>query len=633
MPDIELAEPPAAAAPLAPARGPIWLRNLLLAVVCLGGTAVLAGNLLQANRVGSWEEVRQALQVTPGGAGIAPREAHAARGLAPSSAAGGGEGAGRANQPREADATREAAGGPVAAGSPVREAPAESVIDVVRQLDAEFSAAWEEAALPVAPRADTLQIARRLALGLAGTVPSFEEIQTLERLTTDQAVSWYLERLLQDRRAHDYLAERFARAYVGTEQGPFLLFRRRRFVTWLSDRIAENLPYDQLARQLITGDGLWTSNPAVNFHTVTITEDQEGRPDPVRLAARTSRAFLGMRIDCLQCHDDQLGNVQLGTAAEPRDGTQRDFHQLAAFFAQTRISLLGLRDRPGERYQYQYLDQSEAQEVPAEVPFLPQLDKSPPAADARKRLADWLVHPQNRPFGRAVVNRVWALLFSRPLLDPIDDIPLFGDYPPGMELLVDDLTAHGYDLQRLIRIIASSRVFQLSSRAPFEILPEHETQWCVFPLTRLRPEQVAGTILQASALKTIDANTHILFQLQRALQERDFVERYGDIGEDEFEARAGTIPQRLLMMNGQLVKERTEPNPLLNASTRIAGLAPGDAEAVEAAYLCALCRPPSQRERDHFVKRLQGTRGADRSRAMEDLFWVLLNSTECLWNH
>ena len=89
----------------------------------------------------------------------------------------------------------------------------------------------------------------------------------------------------------------------------------------------------------------------------------------------------------------------------------------------------------------------------------------------REQLARWVTHPNNKPFARATVNRVWALMFGQPLVEPIDDIPLVGDaYPPGLQLLADDFVAHGYDLRRLIRLIAASEPFSATagpnSRSP-----------------------------------------------------------------------------------------------------------------------------------------------------------------------
>ena len=89
-----------------------------------------------------------------------------------------------------------------------------------------------------------------------------------------------------------------------------------------------------MVHDLVAAEGLWTDKPEVNFLTATF-DSNDSQPDPVRLAARTSRAFLGLRIDCLQCHSDFLGNVSLGDVDDPREGLQSDFHQLAAFFTST----------------------------------------------------------------------------------------------------------------------------------------------------------------------------------------------------------------------------------------------------------------------------------------------------------
>jgi hypothetical protein len=117
-----------------------------------------------------------------------------------------------------------------------------------------------------------------------------------------------------------------------------------------------------------------------------------------------------------------------------------------------------------------------------------------------------------------------------------------------------------------------------------------------------------------------------------------FVERYGDMGDDEFNARGGTIPQRLLMMNGELVKERTGENPLMNATSRIAMLTGKPEKQVEVAYLATLTRRPTDAELAHFVARLADTDGGGgdrrtRQEALEDLYWTLINSTEFSWNH
>src|SRR5262245_61355850 len=500
----------------------------------------------------------------------------------------------------------------------------------VDQLNADFREHWQSQGLEPAPRADDLTIARRLSLALVGTVPSLEEIRALEAVPKAARIGWWTSHLLQDRRFADYWAERLARIYVGNENGAFLVFRRRRFTLWLGDQLAQNTRYDQIVRELLSDEGIWTGEPATNFITATANPGTSNQPDPIRLAGRTARAFLGMRIDCLQCHDDKLGKILVGSADDIHSGTQSNFHELAAFFGSTELTLVGVSegDKP---YRYKYLGADHETPIRPEVPFGRELFDG--HGTRRAQLARWVTHPKNKSFARATVNRVWALLFSKPLVEPIDDIPLAGRYPPGLDLLADDFVASGYDLQRLITAIAASDVFQRDSRADFEITEKHENEWAVFPLSRLRPEQVSASVIQASSLKTIDGQAHVIMRIAMYGQTRQFVERYGDLGEDEFTDRGSTIPQRLLMMNGNLVKERTQPNPLISASTRIASLTNRPEKQVEAAYLTILTRRPSAEETQHFVTRFNDREERNRQQALEDLYWSLVNSTEFSWNH
>jgi hypothetical protein len=505
--------------------------------------------------------------------------------------------------------------------------------------------AIEQASLPSSDAADWKTICRRLSLALIGNGLSLEDIRVLEKVPEEDRVRWWTDYLLSDRRSADYLAERFTRATVGTNNGPFLLFRRRMYVDWIADQFEKNVPYDRIVRQLITATGSWTDSPQVNFLTATMDENDEKQPDVIRLAGRTSRAFLAQRIDCLQCHQDYLGNVQftesnnLGDSGETRDvvamrtGQQKDFHQLASFFAGTRMEnpFVGLRNMERD-YRVRYLDDSEERSVSPEVPYDEQL--LPEHGSPREKLAIWVTHPENKAFARAAVNRTWAILFGKPWFAEIDNIPLAGPFPPGFERVADDFIEHGYDWKRLIRVLSQIKAFQRDSRLrAFEPTEDHEALWAVFPLTQLRPEQVAASIHQAARLKTIDEDSSIFSKLELFGGVNDFTKAYGDQGDDEFRESAITIPQRLLVMNGAYTQERIENNPIMNASTRIAEQTKDDLIAVRAIYLSVLNREPSGSELNAFCEKLKTSGETGRSNAIEDIFWTLLNSTEFLWNH
>jgi Protein of unknown function (DUF1549)/Protein of unknown function (DUF1553) len=481
----------------------------------------------------------------------------------------------------------------------------------VKAVDVSFRDEWTRRGIEHAPRADDLTVARRLSLALTGSVPSLEEIRQFESHPAGSRLEGWTNHLLHDRRFADYFADRLSRATVGMEDGPLIAYRKRRYVAWLSDELLRNTSYGEIVRQMIAAQGLSTDRPAVNFIAASFDENKNA-PDPEKLAIRVSRAFLGLRIDCAQCHDHFL---------EP-SWKQTHFQSLAAFFGQTRHVVTHVLDNGEGEYQFEDRVHGGTHAILPAVPVLPEL--LPAEGTRRERLAVWVTDARNPYFARATVNRVWAMMIGRPLLKRIEAQTLDEPIPPALDILAADFAAHNHDLRRLILLIASTEVFRLDSAAPFEITDELDESWAVFPLSRLRPEQVIGNVIQAASVKTIDQRSHVFTRLMRYFNEKDFVKRYGDVDDDEFVRAQGTIPQRLLMMNGDLVDGKAKEE-LLNASTQIALFAPDDAAAVETAYLTVLTRRPTEPEVAHFTAKLAGTVGEERRRRLADLFWVLFN--------
>ena len=139
-------------------------------------------------------------------------------------------------------------------------------------------------------------------------------------------------------------------------------------------------------------------------------------------------------------------------------------------------------------------------------------------------------------------------------------------------------------------------------------------------------------LFQSASLTTIGPQSHWFARLIAYTGRNDFVRRYGDTGEDEFDARAGTIPQRLLLMNGEIVREQLKDGLLLGLIEHRRD-APDDRKAVETAYPLVLTRLPTPEESAHFAGRSAGTTGDERKQRLSDLCWTLLNTTEFSWNH
>jgi Protein of unknown function (DUF1549)/Protein of unknown function (DUF1553) len=515
---------------------------------------------------------------------------------------------------------------PSASDSPARRnqtaqpAPISDIDGTRVRVDAAFRDSWVRAGVQPTPAAGELTRMRRISLALTGSIPSLEEIRRFESEPVGKRLDPWFEELLRDRRTADYLSERLARALVGTEDGPFLIFRRRRFTTWLSDSILENRPYDQIVRDLIAENGLWTQQPATNFITVTTNPDTQ-RPDPEKLAVRVSRCFLGVRLDCAQCHDHPF-----------RDWKQTDFRGIAAFFGGVHANLRGIRDEENDYCPTDPATNKPGKLMAPAVPFRPEL--LPAGENQRIRLVGWLTDPRNPNLARATVNRMWALFFGRPLSDPVDDLPADHELPEALKILATDFAQSGYDLRRLLRLIAESAPFLRDSASESAEGPSdlQEAVWASFPMTPLQPGQAAESVYQCSALSTIGPDSSWFVRLGAFTGRNDFVKRYGDLGEDEFDAPGGTIPQRLLLMNGDLVGEKIKSD-LFTASSRIAAQAPDDRAAVEVAYLTILTRRPTPDETAYFAAKLAGTKGDERGERMTDLCWALLNCTEFSWNH
>ena len=520
----------------------------------------------------------------------------------------------------------------------------------VAALNAEFQRQWKLSGVKIAERADDLSILRRLSLSLFGTVPSLEDIRRFEADQQPHRIDRWVTGMLQDPRYSDYFAERLARSLVGVEGGPFIIFRRDRLTAWLAEQLRQDSSWSEMTKQLIAAEGLWTDSPSSNFITVARQDDETINVN--KLAGRSVRTFLGQRIDCAQCHDHPF---------DPQ-WKQHHFEGLAAFFCQTAVTVGGVTDRrTGEGDKavvYKVLDpgaeEDEARIVPEAVPF--HSEWLPSDGGLRHRLADWITHQENRRFERAIANRVWGYMFGKPLHDPVDDLPHPSDgEQDALDLMGQEFRRRGDRLSVLIRIIALSEPFQLSSESVASQESEYlaqEDAWSVFPLVRLRPEQVIGSLFQAGHVRTIDQNSNLVARLQKFGNVNDFMNEYGDMGDDELLQQVGTIPQALLRMNGRFSSELSKAE-LLTAAGQIIAFSPDDESIVENSYLACLARRPSDEERTCFLDLLQAASKATtatekldaapadsatspkptREQIVQDLFWILFNSPEFSWNH
>jgi hypothetical protein len=369
---------------------------------------------------------------------------------------------------------------------------------------------------------------------------------------------------------------------------------------WLREQFRANAPYDVLARDLLTAHGNpGQSEPVVYYYALGVK--------PEELAASSSQVFLGVQIRCAQCHDHPFTHWK-----------ENDFWGLAAFFGRLQAGASGLRDLRSGEVRHPKTNAV----VPPELPGDTEVEAAPNET-RREWLARWITSPENPYFARAVVNRVWAQLFGRGLVDPVDDL---GEHnPPSqpavLDLLAEDFVAHGCDVRRTFRILAGTQVYQRTSNAP----SQPAELFAVMPVRSLSAEQVYECLVRgAGRRESLEADSP-----RHAAALRDFLSQLDAPTRKATEFQAG-IPQALTMLNGPLVAELTDPQ----RGDLIAAVADSpfltEIGQIETLYLATLSRFPGEDERARLLDYVQAA--SDRTQALSDILWALINSSEFVLN-
>jgi hypothetical protein len=341
---------------------------------------------------------------------------------------------------------------------------------------------------------------------------------------------------------------------------------------------------------------------------------KQGKPE--NLAAGVSLVFLGVRLECAQCHDHPFARWK-------RD----QFWQFAAFFA-------GVPDLDGQTPRVQTPEMARAAAVKREltIPGTKKVVKAGlldgskpdwrPRTGTRDVLADWVTAPVNPYFARAIVNRVWARFFGVGLVEPIDELdadpaPEFGGV---LDELAGEFRAHGYDLKYLIRVITATRAYHLSSAGASGPAESAAPTFAVMPVRGLSAGQLFDSLVQATGAENPGARA-------------GFLERFASPDSRPTEAQT-TILQALTLMNGSYVDRATSPEtgPVLGAVASAPYL--DTAGRIETLYLAALTRRPRPDELSVLVKYVDGREGPEaRAKALADVFWAILNGPEFPLNH
>jgi hypothetical protein len=539
-------------------------------------------------------------------------------------------------------ATRTILGVPPASGVGSPETPA--------ALDGLLVDSWVKADVKISPPATDAEFLRRVSLDLIGRVPTLAETRAfLSDNTPDRR-----RRLVDGLLASPELAEHFADVYSE------LLWRREGGKrsqqvdrqdprSWLVAAFNENRPWDRIVSDLLTASGDVAENGAVAF----IAARARGGGGPEALAGATARIFLGLQIQCAQCHD------------HPYDTRwkQEDFYGLVGYFARTRVrreremmdmamgkpSFLVFEQRRGEARMRPPRSESEVVVAPKFLgrPLVGSADESRRATLARAVVESDL-------FAKAMVARTWAQLFGQGVVDPWDDLGAEHDrrHPALLLRLADDFRASGHDVKALLRKMVLSPAYARSSARPAGLPDDGGAALRAFAQARVRPlspEQLFRSLITATGADQMVRRRNqdrAERQIERALREYRFTFEDDEMADsDSFD---GSMPQALLLLNGEITNggSRAGEDGVLDTILRGSR---DPAQRLRDMYLAVYARPPSAQETAWLLGQLaeaagqqdgreEGRAGRRRAQpagraAYEDLFFSLLISSESVTNH
>lgn len=535
--------------------------------------------------------------------------------------------------------------------------------EVLSRVNATLASLWAERGVVPVERASDVQLLRRAYLDLAGRTPTVTEVR---QFLNNDDVDRYEQLVDQLIESPDHASQLAAvwRSFLIPEGVNLDAFGGRvSFEEWLAKRFGSGAPYDQIVRELLLAEGrLAQSGPLLFYSALKLDADQ--------LAARTSRAFLGMRLECAQCHDHPF---------EP--WTQEDFWSYAAFFAQisrpkgeleNASTVMQVRDVNRGEVMIPYTDEvvsprllgpDSTVNASLAVENLAEENLAGKESSGRRQvLSDWLTSRENPYFARATVNRLWAYFFGRGIVDPVDDFGVANEpvSPALLDTLASQLIESEFDLSRSIRTIVLSDAYRLGSGAVHDLessgpknsdlrnsdlengaLDESgldqqaEARLAVFAqmnVKTLTAEQLYDCIAVATMLDASgNAGDYSVYRFGNT-QRDAFLQTFAAPASSRSDYLAG-IPQALTLMNGSLIDNATSDA----SSGRVKSLqAPffSDTERIGVLFMATLSRPASADEQELLADLIPDNASWEqRSTALSDILWALLNSSEFTLNH
>ncbi|MCU0706957.1 MAG: DUF1549 and DUF1553 domain-containing protein [Pirellula sp.] len=517
-------------------------------------------------------------------------------------------------------------------------------------IDSAMEAAWADAEVRPSPVEDELKWCRRVYLDILGRIPSYEEMAAFAKDRSPDKRYQLVNRLLND---DEYIPEYahhwstlWTNILIGRNGGmeDRSLIHREGMQKYLRDSFAENKPYNSMVYELVTATGATKPgvegfNGATNFLAMKVNEE-EG----VQATAAVSRIFLGLQVQCTQCHNHPFNQWK-----------QQKFWEFNAFFRQSRalrrfesgtrdidyVELIN-EDFPGEgrhpeKAEIYYQTRNGMSKVAYPV-FIDgtSISKSGYVSQVNRREELAKLMMESEYLDKAIVNRMWAHFLGYGFTKPVDDLGPHSPVsnPELFEELARDFRDRSYDLKQLIVWITMSKPYQLSSKITKDNEIDDPTlgeqpKFSHFYTRQMSAEQ----LYQSLSVATQAGRRGNLEEQQRRREEwtRQFVVAFGTDEGDETTTFNGSIPQSLMMFNGELIRDAIslEPGSWLHQLSQNKA---SPQEKVQYLFLAGLGRKPRPEELS-IATQLMEARKRDVGGMLQDLWWAILNSNEFIFNH
>jgi hypothetical protein len=501
------------------------------------------------------------------------------------------------------------------------------VADVIDRHVESFLAA---AKLSPATIADDQEFLRRIYLDLAGRVPSAEQAAAfLDSIDQDKRAK-LIDELLDSPR----FGEQFGRTWrdwisppelPSDDNGGEQPYRQAHELgAWIGKKVAASEPWDRVAREILTVSGDIKTQPQVIFYALA---GQGGKSSPDGTARAVGSLFMGVQLQCAQCHDDPY-----------RDWSQQEHWALAAFFGRMQGDFgkiepgKGPAKSPGRIEIPETAFKRAGTSVPAA--FLgSESELEAKEDDLRPLLADWLTSKENGYFSKAFANRLWFYFFARGIVNPIDDLRELNppSHPGLLALLANEFAASDYDVKHLIRCICLSDAYQRTSALSRDVDDQQRqsltTAFGRLPLRLMTADMLLDSLKQAYGeekefdLRSAGKDSTIGQAATVGDAYREFQRKFGSSEDDATDFTHGVSQMLTFINHPRLLAGSKALDTRLKAKPDTS-----PAEAIEWLYLTTLSRRPNEEESAEALAYVEKSK--DAPAAYRGLLWMLVNRSE-----